>query len=93
MFLGLIRIVNCLSTFITGRRGGGRAGGPSTRPQAQNFTVTQEFSHHSVQREVIKAPSSRTPLRQDRGRLPPLVSNTTPAIEGYKTQLGNQSLI
>lgn len=83
---------------VQGRRGGGRSGGPSSRPsQPQTFTVTQEFSHHSVQREVIKGnnASSRNlpPLRQERGRLPPPASNTTPAIDGYKTQLGNQSLI
>ena len=91
-------ILDCFFNWITGRRGGGRSGGPSSRPsQPQTISVTQEFSHHSVQREVIKEnPTSRNlpPLRQNRGRLnPPSSNTTTPAIDGYKTQLGNQSLI
>ena len=93
-----LNILDYFFHWITGRRGGGRSGGPSSRPsQPQTISVTQEFSHHSVQREVIKEnPTSRNlpPLRQNRGRLnPPSSNTTTPAIDGYKTQLGNQSLI
>merc|ERR1719328_218142 len=39
---------------VTGRRGG-KSGTNSSRPNpSQIFSVTQEYSHHSVQREVTK---------------------------------------
>ena len=51
----------------------------------QSFTVTQEYSQRSVQRETVKPKHDRFPVRP--------AANITPSSNGYKTQLGNQSLI
>ena len=83
-------------TWIIGRRGGRSSTGSSRPPTSQTFTVSQEYSQHSVQREVIRG-SRNTPNmnkianKYEQDRLP--ITSDTPPSAGYKTQLGNQSLI
>ena len=68
-----------------GRRGGRSGQITSRQPEVQSFSVTQEYSQRSVQRETVKPKHERFPVRP--------AANITPSSNGYKTQLGNQSLI
>ena len=64
---------------ILGRRGGGRsAAHPNPHSPPETVTVTQQYSRRTVQQEKFHGKFGRSPL-----------SNAV----GYKTQLGNQSLI